>query len=64
MDRGMHEEEIMNTDALATQIRDLILQLLGEGARYRVDEWKTSMNPVEFGVLSWTLGAFYWDERL
>jgi hypothetical protein len=58
------KRSIMNNDAFATQIRDLILQLLQEGSRYKIDEWKTSMNPIEFGVLSWTLGAFYWGDGL
>ncbi|HYI92403.1 MAG TPA: hypothetical protein VEX68_02570 [Bryobacteraceae bacterium] len=53
----------MNNDASANQMSDLILQLLPDGSIFKIDEWKTSMNPIRFGVLSWTLGAFYWSER-
>ncbi len=51
----MHHEES------SIQLNDLILQLLPEWSRYKIDEW-IFVNPIEFGVLSWTLGAFYWSE--
>lgn len=55
----------MNDLAFETQVRELILQLLPkDGSGCTTDEWKTCMNPVRFGVLSWTIGAFYWSERV
>ncbi|HYO83798.1 MAG TPA: hypothetical protein VES20_20515 [Bryobacteraceae bacterium] len=53
----------MHNDAFTNQVRELVLQLLQESGRYNIDDWKTCLNPIEFGVLSWTLGAFYWGER-
>jgi len=51
----------MNPYASDSQLSDLILQLFPEWTESKIDRW-TFVNPIEFGVLSWTLGAFYWSE--
>lgn len=53
----------MPNEAFASQILSFIQQLTNDDSKYQIDDWKTSMNPIQFGVLSWTLGAFYWSER-
>jgi hypothetical protein len=52
---------IMNPYAAGSQLTDLILQLLPEWTESKIDRW-TFVNPIEFGVLSWILGAVYWSE--
>lgn len=52
----------MKGEEFTAQIREAILQLLQEGTRHRIEDWAL-MNPIEFGVLSWTIGAFYWSEQ-
>lgn len=52
----------MKSEELISQISEVILQLLQEGTRHRIEDWAL-MNPIEFGVLSWTIGAFYWSQQ-
>jgi hypothetical protein len=54
----------MADNLFAGEINDLILRLVHKRSTYHIEEWSNSLTPVEFGILSWHLGAFYYYDPL